>query len=274
MKPLFITLLVCLSICVAMSLFSCKKKREEAAPTVEKPKIQEVSVIPTPRPDNICGALDDKVIHLQSKQKLKLKLKVSAAKGLSQYKIDIHHNFDCHSHRLEATQSVVWQVIKVVNISGTEHLVDEELEVPENVRAGNYHFMLHAIDIEGNEAALELYSLKISNDADLTPPDLTVQQPASDSITIMSSDSIPFRLKIEDNRVLKGGKIEITYFDSQNTEFTVDQYFFPNNTNTSADYMFVHRFVIAPNGNLVFVLKAFDAVGNFTEKRLKVHVQN
>jgi hypothetical protein len=272
MKPLYIKSLISLSICLIMSNFSCKNKNDEPKPNHDNPKIEEVSVFPVPQPDNICGSIDEKVIHLQSNQKLKLKLKVSATKGLSQYKIDIHHNFDCHTHRLEAVHGVEWKLIKVVNVTGTEYVIEEELTVPNNVKAGNYHFMLQAIDIEGNEAAMELYSLKIRNDADLAPPYVSISSPSSDSISIIASDSISFKLNVEDNISLKGGKIELTYLDKDNTEFTVDQYFF-DTQNSTADYSFNHHFIVPPKaGKLVFILKVFDAVNNVTEKRIIVNV--
>ena len=62
--------------------------------------------------------------------------------ALSQYKVDIHNNFDCHGHA-RSTQD--WTVLEVLDIEGTEQRVSRSLSVPDDVTAGNYHFHVQVI---------------------------------------------------------------------------------------------------------------------------------
>lgn len=274
MKSIFITLLVCLTVFVALSLFSCGKKKGNPEPETEKPKVEGVTVFPASVTDMICGQPDPRVIPLSSSEKFKLDFTLKSKEGLSQYKIDLHHNFDCHSHRLESV-GTVWKLIKIVNLSGNEATIREELTVPDDVMAGNYHFMLQAVDMKGNEATFELYTLKIHNIGDRETPVLSVKVPASDSISIKNTDKVLFDLEVSDNNPLKGGKIEVSYFDPSHTEFTVDQYFFSDTIGNKARYQYSYEFPFTPSqGNHVFVIRAFDVVGNVGEKHVIVHVGN
>lgn len=128
----------------------------------EKPIIEILSVSPGTITAEICGQQDERVIELSTGQSLELRFNIKARAGLSQYKIDIHSNFDCHSHRLgESAATVPWKVLDIVALSGQEITETQTLKVPENATAGNYHFMMQALDNEGYEAEYILYTLKV-----------------------------------------------------------------------------------------------------------------
>jgi len=68
--------------------------------------------------------------------------------GLSTYNINIHNNFDGHSHaRLAATAFAFNQSY---DLSGTLDDVHQDVAIDADVIAGPYHFIVEAIDASGN----------------------------------------------------------------------------------------------------------------------------
>lgn len=70
---------------------------------------------------------------------------------LRQYKLDIHSNFDGHSHGKPAGLSLGWDTIIVGNLGGSTQSIQQNLVVPTNVRTGEYHLTAFALDVSGNE---------------------------------------------------------------------------------------------------------------------------
>ncbi|WPR75927.1 DUF4625 domain-containing protein [Algoriphagus sp. NG3] len=79
---------------------------------------------------------------------------------LGSYSLDIHHNFDQHTHSTEVNDCTMdpvktpvnpWLIIEGFPIpSGQkEYLVTQVLEVPEDIDPGDYHFMIKLTDKEG-----------------------------------------------------------------------------------------------------------------------------
>jgi hypothetical protein len=91
--------------------------------------------------------------------------------GLGSYSLDIHNNFDHHSHTTEWEECELWPVQTPVNpyllIEGyeipdspqtfTTHL---EITIPNDVDQGDYHFMIRVVDVNGWQAMRGL-SIKI-----------------------------------------------------------------------------------------------------------------
>lgn len=260
-------------------VFSCKKQPKEGEdhsghPLPLKPEIEIVSLQPKEGTEIVCGAEDKRTIRLASLQLFKLSFNLKAKEGLSQYKIDIHHNFDCHGHgRMSMDAYEPWKVLKIVDVTGQQKMINEELQVPSNVLAGNYHFMLQCVDEKGNEAPLILYSIIVSNSKDTEIPQIKIDNPKTDAINLQKTQPFDLTANITDNDSLATGRVELSYFDSANEEFTVDQFLFPSNTAQSYAYKYVYTF---PNyltlGIYNFVLKVYDKVGNLNEKQIKVNV--
>lgn len=141
-------------------MLGCEGRKENPTPKVTKPTIEIVSTSIRLKTLEICGVAVTNVLEIQPLQSLTITMKLSAAEPLSEYKIDIHNNFDCHSHsRLAA--SVNWRVSKIVTLSGNNLTVAETLQAPENVTLGNYHFMVKLLDRKGNEAEFVEYNVVI-----------------------------------------------------------------------------------------------------------------
>ena len=160
--------------------------------------------------------------------------------ALSQYKIDIHNNFDCHGHGGGSAPSVAppnvenqtidWSIIDIQNISGTSAPVNRTLDVPENVTAGNYHFQIQVVDVSGNDnPAANFFALKIKNPLDDTPPQISVDEPANSSFSVKKGENIRFIGQVTDDRSLSdggNGVLYLAYTDlSSGNTFTTDQVF-------------------------------------------------
>ncbi len=261
---------------LSVFLLSCEKETPKISgkDLPKKPLILMKNVAPEVQTLEICGQEDPFSIALSSDDTLSLNFNLRALNGMSQYKIDIHSNFDCHAHgRLAKTTGTPWQVLKIVDVEGTDIEITEKLPVPDDVQVGNYHFMLQGIDLKGNEAEWVLYSLKVNNGSDEQSPELEFSEPTSDSIAISKTEKVEAKLNITDNKAIFGGRIDVTYLSPSGTEFTAEQYFFPKDGGKELDYDFSFAFPTTPStGSYTFVFEAFDAVGNETERRLKVYV--
>ena len=83
-------------IVIAISLFmiSCGDENID----VTSPEMEVVSFVPEPGEGEICGSLKPTVFQLTGGDILSFDVIFRDNDALSQYKIDIHNNFDCHGH--------------------------------------------------------------------------------------------------------------------------------------------------------------------------------
>lgn len=84
-----------------------------------------------------------------------LEMKLSDNERLSSYKLEIHPNFDGHTHKIRANE----EAKKPFYFSRTYQLDQREanihqhdVKIPANAQPGNYHLMVYALDKAGNEA--------------------------------------------------------------------------------------------------------------------------
>jgi hypothetical protein len=81
-------------------------------------------------------------------------------KALGSYSLDIHHNFDHHSHSTEVSECQMdpiktavnpFLLIKTFPINGnlSQYDASAEITVPADVDAGDYHFLVRLTDVEG-----------------------------------------------------------------------------------------------------------------------------
>lgn len=83
---------------------------------------------------------------------------------LASYKLEIHENFDSHTHgRIAASNNdpslIQWSFNQSYEVpSGLKEYLaelDEEIEIPSNAMAGPYHYILQAIDASGNSTSFQ-----------------------------------------------------------------------------------------------------------------------
>lgn len=220
----------------------------------------------------VCGSMYSNVLQLVSGTTLTMKLEFKGSENLSQYKIDIHNNFDCHGHQRPAG---IWEYLQVKDIDGKSVTVTEHIPLPDEAFSGNYHCIIRLIDELGNEAEFLDFNLIVSNAEDSEAPVINYILPATDSIALYKGDLLTFKGTVTDNNSLKGGKLEIKFVDADNKDYSAINENFPQSDITT--HAFDRDYVI-PNyiatGTAVFTLKAFDKFNNSSERKVKVHVLN
>ncbi|MFW5700868.1 MAG: DUF4625 domain-containing protein [Cyclobacteriaceae bacterium] len=97
---------------------------------------------------------------------------------LGQYKLDIHDNFDGHSHGGRTTNVDAWDTTFVEELIGKTQEVHQDIKVPGNAATGPYHFNLQYFDAQGNEGPLLTLDFEIVDEA---------EQPV---ITFISPDTV------------------------------------------------------------------------------------
>ena len=212
----------------------------ESAVDVTPPTMDVVSYTPEPVEDEICGSLEPTVFRVVNNQDLVFDVVFNDDEGLSQYKVDIHNNFDCHGHGGGSAPSIPvtdvenqttdWSVLDIQDISGESAPIVRTLTVPDNVTAGNYHFHIQVIDESGNDSPFANFNaIKVQNLDDTEAPQITVQEPAAQSFSMSKGETIRFVGQVTDNRGLNlggNGILYLAYTDlSSGNTFATDQAF-------------------------------------------------
>jgi len=178
------------------------------------PIISLISTRPAGIPDTICGAPEPVVFHVRSGDTLWLELLFSDDIALSQYKIDIHSNFDCHGHKLNTED---WTVVEIGDLSGREQVLRRWFKVPTYVTAGEYHFQVQATDKAGNDDPLSnVYAIRVMNETDEEIPVLRVDSPdpAGGRLNLRKGQAYTFTGMVRDNYSLwrgGNGRLELFY---------------------------------------------------------------
>jgi hypothetical protein len=131
MRVLKTSQLLMLILTASISTFSSCRKKDDVRPeiTLESPVINQTFV---------------------RGREIEVKATFTDNKELSEYKIDIHDNFDSHSH--DKTQSVPWAEIIIGELSGKKEEINFKVKIPENTETGPYHFDIKCLDAAGNES--------------------------------------------------------------------------------------------------------------------------
>lgn len=93
-------------------------------------------------------------------QKITFRAKFTDNTALGSYSLDIHHNFDHHTHSTEVNNCVADPVKKPVNpllyinsvtIANDQKSYEavQEITIPADIDPGDYHFMIRLTDKEG-----------------------------------------------------------------------------------------------------------------------------
>lgn len=262
-----------LIILMLLSLISCKEDIDVTAPQLI---LADYSI---PKTETlICGFSDPNVFQLRSSDTLSFNALFKDDVALSQYKIDIHENFDCHGHGEGSApgislpnvpnQTEDWALIEIGELDGTEVEKNFQLSVPDNVTAGSYHFSIQVIDLAGNSAEeLDIFSLKILNIRDTIAPILEVDEPTNNSFSVERSQSLIFRGKVTDNTFLNEGSNALVFLSyvnlSTGNSFSTNSYKIFENENTEEEFELNYLVPqTLPRGDYRFIIGAFDGVRN------------
>jgi hypothetical protein len=248
--------------CVFILLFSCGK--EDTTP----PSWEFTSFNPAPKPGTICGELENEVFFLTGGDTLSFTAIFTDDEELSQYKIDIHENFDCHGHGKTSD----WSVLQIIDLNGKEEVINKKIPVPQNVTAGKYHFIIQLVDAAGNQAQNTfLRDIVVFNPTDTVPPVVNVSVPLTSAThTASRGGTVNFQGTVTDNLSLGmggNGKLVIDYVNQNNQNvFQGKTIAFPESQGTSYNFnenISIHNSV--PLGNYTFRVYAYDGVNNLSE---------
>lgn len=251
----------------------------DAPVDVVPPAMRFLNLQPEPVAMEVCGVVEDSVFQLLSGDTLLFDVLFSDDVALSQYKIDIHQNFDCHGHGGGAApggiqpqasnQTNDWAVLEIIDLSGTQQTETKAMHVPENVTAGIYHFQIQVIDESGNDNPLaNFYSLRLLNTRDTIPPQLLLTEPSQTNFAAARGSVIQFAGEVTDNYSLSeggNGLVFVSYTDlsTNNTFLTSAVVSFDDEVGDSFNF---DMEVVIPQtvkpGNYRYSVWTFDGVRN------------
>ncbi|MDR3252152.1 MAG: DUF4625 domain-containing protein [Tannerella sp.] len=112
----------------------------------------------TPPVINLIEPENDELLHIGGEVHFEMEL--SDDEGLKSYKVEIHNNFNSHTHELtvrsagEDENTTPFAFNKSWDVSGKKNASIHHLEIviPENATPGHYHFMVYCTDEAGNES--------------------------------------------------------------------------------------------------------------------------
>jgi hypothetical protein len=145
------------------ALASCNKDEDAAPQDTTRPVINSST--------HLHGVIGGKI---NAGNKLEIHYKVSDNVGLKELKIDVHNNFDGHSHGRLAGTPYEWDTI--IRLSGT--LREDEIEtwIPSTALAGPYHVGLFVTDAAGNQGNSFYLDFNLSNGSE---PVINITAPAN-----------------------------------------------------------------------------------------------
>ena len=277
---------------VFIGFLGCFMACDKGTVDVTAPALEYESLSPLPVAAEVCGELEDDVFVVKGGETIDIMVVFSDDEALSEYKVDVHNNFDCHGHgNASATgtpspsvenQTTDWTVLEIKALEGLEQTVELSFQAPENVTTGSYHFSLQVLDEAGNDNAFgNTYTINALNPLDEVAPTIGVSEPSSSSFSAAKGSNLVFKGLVMDERSLSdggNGVVFLTYTDlSSGNSFSTDIAFvFDETVEISYDFDFEY---LIPNtltvGTYRFSLNAFDGVRNVAERvSFEVEVTN
>lgn len=259
-------------------LWGCESTPVDVTP----PTTTLLDHIPAPAPALICGQQEEVVFRLKGGDSLYFKLRFEDDVALSEYKIDIHHNFDCHGHGEGAAPGFSppnqegltkdWTVLETHTLKGPAEEVERWLLAPESVTAGNYHYHIQVLDESGNDSPFSnYYSIKVLNPSDTIPPSVSLEIPEATTFSASKGELVRFVGRVTDNLPLaEGGNgllfVSYTDLNSGNTFSTKTVVPFEVEMGNQYDFdLEVEIPKTLPVGAYRFSVRAHDGVRNIAD---------
>ncbi|MDR2027577.1 MAG: DUF4625 domain-containing protein, partial [Prevotellaceae bacterium] len=141
MKTVINFSVICLTAICFLAFNACKEDSDTVKPVI-----------------NLIEPEDGDSLHIGDD--VHFKVEFSDNEALASYKVDIHPNFDNHSHAVtkhddddDETVDFVyeksWSTISGQKNASVHH---HEIVIPENATPGHYHLMVYCTDAAGNES--------------------------------------------------------------------------------------------------------------------------
>lgn len=146
---------------LATLLFSCSDDSNNEGPDQEKPVIDM----------SVSGGFPTSCATVTRGQVINFKALFTDNRQLGAYSINIHNNFDHHSHDTEVDACALDAVKTPVNpwsqtltytipANNSEYIAEQQITIPGDIDTGDYHFMVQLTDAEG-WATMRGISIKI-----------------------------------------------------------------------------------------------------------------
>ncbi|MDR1091797.1 MAG: DUF4625 domain-containing protein [Prevotella sp.] len=123
----------------------------------------------TPPVINLISPVEDGILKIGGEHGIHLDMELSDNEMLSSYKVEIHNDFDGHTHTssLKSAETTPFSFQKSWDLSGqkTAKIHHHEIIIPENATPGNYHLMVYCTDAAGNESYVAR-DIVLSHDGD------------------------------------------------------------------------------------------------------------
>jgi hypothetical protein len=251
---------------------SCKKTEVDT----KAPTLTFSSQSPNFSKQLVCGDDQDSVISASSSQIIQSVVTLKDDVELSQLKVEIHSDFDCHEHGGGTTYTAPtrtnrtttdWEFDKTYTLSGKELKQDVSLSVPANATAGNYHYELNVLDKSGNLLSeTYVYTIKITNAVDTREPSLILNN--TPPTTASKGSTLTLDGILSDNRPLNLGGNAFVYLTY---EFNGNSYNAGSPmeiTDATASKAFRLQYTLPTTlatGKYEFTLHASDGVNNQAE---------
>lgn len=211
-----------------IAILSCSNDEVDSLP----PMVEIVSLNPSPNSGVVCGSIDENLIRVLGGDTIIMELRIDDESEIGQYKIDIHHNFDCHGHGSNGLNLVApeidnstedWFQVSVMDWTEDTDRLTLRLPVPTQVTAGTYHLGFQISDVFGNTDGLgKIYSVNCLNPWDTIPPRLTFDSEQLMVHEITKADSIVITATLSDDEYFSQGGNGLVYAilrDKQSNNF-------------------------------------------------------
>jgi hypothetical protein len=119
----------------------------------------------TTRPEiNLIEPAEDDALQIGGEHGVHFEAEFSDNEALASYKVDIHPNFDGHTHT-RADDTVDFEYERSWTLSGKNASIHHhDITIPENATPGDYHLMVYCTDAAGNEEHIAV-DVVLSHDA-------------------------------------------------------------------------------------------------------------
>jgi hypothetical protein len=226
----------------ALVAFSCKKS-DLIPPTSSVVTVNDIS---------------NEILEFSPGTTFTVRSTISDNVSLGQFKIDIHQDFDGHSHK---TSTQRYSEIRIKNIDGTNFALEESFTIPENASSGTYHGTLTSLDDEGNVSDVSTFYFNI-----IQPTQPTISMNLPSSISNNEVLSVLGVINAQGDATLSKVRIRIRGSNSGNTLLN-GTYTMPPTTTTWNPFENGNVSLTIPqeeNGKLFFRLWVEDSNGNNT----------
>lgn len=189
---------------------------------------------------------------------------------LSQAKIEIHENFDGHTHMKTGAPAFSWD--SIIDLSGKTTTLNFKIDLPIDIATGNYDFTMRVIDQQGNEADVVLAEIKLKNVKDSIAPTLQITAtpaPGTDGKIKLqgTNNEITLAATIDDDQELKSYEIKLIHKTSNKNYKDIDGTFTGKSGTINEKIVFD---AALPKGEYLLLIEAFDLKNNDADAEFDV----